>query len=421
MRALELAVLAAGSACAPSSLDVLDPTSTSLDAGAASVDGTSPYDATSEDGFADAPPPDAPAGDEGACSRGANGAPCTRSSQCCSGWCPLPGPPAPVCAAAVGCLAFGASCTFAGECCSLSCVARPDGVGTCADTPPCASAGATCSAGVDCCSGACAATKCAASSAPCKPAGEACGGPAECCGELCGPAGPGMMKRCGLLEGCRVEGEVCARSADCCTGLCVLDATSVGHCAALPACTENDHKTCTRQVGEACGGNDDCCSRSCQPLPGGPKVCVPASGCRAECETCGSGADCCSGVCGTGVSDFEARCQAAPSTCGADGEMCGGNADCCTPATCVPDPPPSGARRCRVATGDGACRPDGAPCALGAECCGGRCDPWADAGLVCGSSCLALGSACTSNGDCCAAAPLCVRVNGALVCAPGAP
>ena len=99
-----------------------------------------------------------------------------------------------------------------------------------------------------------------------------------------------------------------------------------------------------------------------------------------------------------------------------------GNGDRCPPATCVPDPPPSGAKRCRAPAGDGACHPDGAPCALGAECCGGRCDPSpTDAGLLCGSSCVAAGARARRARTAAPHAPLCLSVHGALVCAPGTP
>jgi hypothetical protein len=114
-------------------------------------------------------------------------------------------------------------------------------------------------------------------------------------------------------------------------------------------------------------------------------------------------------------------CQPATTLCGDDGEMCSGDPDCCAGETCVAEPAPSTAHRCRAASGDAACRSDGTACALPAECCGGHCVPGASGPLSCASSCTADGAECTFEGDCCAAGSACQAVVGSLVCAPRAP
>ena len=315
-------------------------------------------------------------------------------------------------AEAIGCLGDLSPCTFAGQCCSLACVPST-GDDTqrrqCSDTPTCAVAGAACTVGADCCEDVCMAVHCGSMPPPmCKPAGEACAGNPECCGQVCSGG------HCALLEGCRVQGEICGSSTDCCTAVCQIDAQSVGHCTPLPMCNENDHKGCTQQVGDICGGNPDCCSRECSMLADGVKRCVPAGGCRSQCELCSSNADCCSGVC-NGPDGSMGVCQPAP-TCGADGEMCGGNPDCCAGETCVKLPPPSMANRCEVPV-DGACRSEGSTCAVPSECCSALCLA-SSTGLSCASMCVADGNACTSDGDCCTTGSACMVVDGVLTCEP---
>jgi hypothetical protein len=185
-------------------------------------------------------------------------------------------------------------------------------------------------------------------------------------------------------------------------------------------CNENDHQMCTRQVGEICGGNNDCCSRQCTADSVGVKRCEPLGGCRAECELCFADDDCCSGVC-NGQETGQGICQPASAMCGSDGETCGGNPDCCAGSMCVQQPAPSGAHRCVAPSGDAACRTDGQSCAMPAECCGGHCVPSPAGQLECSSTCSPDGVACTSDGDCCAAGSTCQWIEGTLVCGRAVP
>jgi hypothetical protein len=410
-RVARLPILAAAAlslgACAPATLDVLEPG----DSG--------PTDATVDGPRDGAPSTDSPedqiASPDGASCRGlAVGATCAASADCCSGWCAESIPGVKVCAPTVGCLGVGSACSLAGECCSLACVPGDDGnQRTCGDLPTCSVAGGSCASGADCCSGVCMGGQCPPPPG-CRPAGEACGGNGDCCGQLCTDG------RCALLSGCRVKGDLCGASFDCCSSTCVLDMQGVGRCAPPPPCMTNDRMPCNAQVGDVCGGDGDCCSRDCELESDGVHRCVPLGGCQTECMLCVSGADCCSGVC-SGPDTGPSTCQPAASTCGAEGEICAANPDCCPGLTCPGGFSPTNPVRCEKAPADAACEPDGTACAIPAECCGGHCLVGPSGALVCGSMCVADGAACTSDGDCCATGSSCQAVYGSEVCAPLTP
>ncbi len=239
-------------ACTPASLEVLEP--------APLADGGRQTDATIEGGKDGGPPSDAsspdapvdavgdavlPGNEGGPCSGLEQDAACSASAQCCSGWCAASGA-SKACEPTVGCLGEPTTCTFAGQCCSLACVPGSGDTKArqCGDGPPCSIAGSPCTAAADCCSAVCMAGHCGMSPPRCRPAGETCMGNGDCCSTLCSAG------RCALLSGCRVQGEVCGSSSDCCSGACLLGPDSIGHCAALAMCTENDRQMCTRQVGE---------------------------------------------------------------------------------------------------------------------------------------------------------------------------
>jgi hypothetical protein len=393
--------------CEAGSVNVLEPSpSTAADASgdAFALDAPPSGDAEGEDG---APaPPDA----SGCVGPLAIGAACTASDACCSGLCALDPTSKLTCRPTTGCLGLTETCTFAGACCGLACVtsAIEGGGRTCVDAPLCGTAGAACRSAADCCSNVCSGS-CVAS-AGCRPAGEACAGNGDCCGGVCATASDGLQ-RCALLQGCRVEGEICGGAGDCCTGSCVQ-----GRCAALAACPGNDGP-CTRQVGEVCNGDNDCCSRQCRVSGDGTSRCVPAGGCRSECELCSTDADCCSGSCAASP-DGSKRCQAAG--CGSDGETCNDNGHSCPgrPNACYQDPPAVGPHRCHLEAPDASCAAPGSSCALPSECCSGRCTNEDGAAFTCAASCVSDGAPCTARSDCCGAFSDCLVLEGALVCAP---
>ena len=212
--------------------------------------------------------------------------------------------------AASRCLPVGGGCSFAAACCSLACrVAGADGALQCVAGPECAIAGTACSVATDCCGGHCMGGMCAPPPPPCHPGGETCGGPSGgpmggCCSGVCNG------QRCALAGACRPIGELCAIDSDCCSASCKMDPDHVGRCFALPMCTASDGKPCADQVGDLCNGPQDCCTHVCQPASDGVKRCLSAGGCSADCEVCSSNTDCCSGHCAAGPGpDAVLRCQ----------------------------------------------------------------------------------------------------------------
>ena len=342
---------------------------------------------------------------------------CTRSGDCCSGYCALDSLATLTCRPTPGCLGLGRSCTHASQCCSLYCSANDSGQGTCSESGLCAVLDQTCQNNADCCSNLCTNGRCADPGPPaCRVAGESCGTSADCCGQVCNTS-LDEGNRCQLLPGCRVNGELCAGGADCCTGTCNADKMGVYRCAGLGPCTMADNKGCTRAVGEVCKNSDECCTRVCIATTDGISRCAPAPGCRPECDLCQTNTDCCSGLCQTDAMGTY-RC-AATEGCQPEGEVCDKDGDCCQtakPTHCVEDPKGLKGKRCRLDVPAAECLGEKANCSLASRCCSGHCVPGSDPGFSCTTQCATEGQPCTSRSDCCMANADCIALQGQRAC-----
>jgi len=192
-------------------------------------------------------------------------------------------------------------------------------------------------------------------------------------------------------------------------------------------------------VGEACGNDEECCSRACRDDGTGYKSCRYLGGCRPFGELCRDDADCCNdavdsadGTCeifnpttGVGRCTNPPACAPAGEVCeGGTNECCPGNPDgkefclttaigvdrcfvselmCATEGSNCSDPSDCCSGVCEDGMcGALVCIADEQPCAFSDQCCSGICAPDSVTGeLVCSPACLPDGESCTADGDCC--------------------
>ncbi len=124
-----------------------------------------------------------------------------------------------------------------------------------------------------------------------------------------------------------------------------------------------------KNVGEACGGDDECCTAPCESgFCGG--TCTPDG---ADCTL---DEDCCNGLCELGV-------------CGGECRELG---ETCVPGQCCP---PLGCEGGLCTFSE--CLDDGAACGTDGECCSGVCDD----GVCGGGLCAPDGAPCFDSPECC--------------------
>jgi hypothetical protein len=276
-------------------------------------------------------------------------------------------------------------------------------------------------------------------------------GAGDCCSKNCVTNSGGPDGTCLPAYTCHAYYDVCFRNAECCSGVCDLSqaaAGAPGRCTQMPgACTQD---------GNPCAGSSNCCSRLCQDLGSGVKVCQPAAGCRMTGDYCDKTQACCGGspdalhplanpygvFCDTTGKDLNAprndsssqddfRCTNGVS-CNPPGNICGGSGatnasqNCCDGKKAVCKPDSNGIYRCfgggttgcptgYDASNPACCIPAQDPAALTTvsvcqfrdQCCGGApCVPDANGVLHCTAvtSCKAAGTTCAGVDDpsCCA-------------------
>jgi hypothetical protein len=144
--------------------------------------------------------------------------------------------------------------------------------------------------------------------------------------------------------------------------------------------------------GQACTGNGDCCSMTCDLTN---HTCAPnPTMCSAGGSSCANGTDCCSGSCVGNVCSAS-QCVSDNQTCGSDGECCSGM--CSSSKTCTPLNP--------------VCKTSGNTCAAGTDCCSGLCDASSHT-CTDSSYCVQNGDACAHDSECCGG--ICNAANGGI-------
>ena len=127
--------------------------------------------------------------------------------------------------------------------------------------------------------------------------------------------------------------------------------------------------TCCREVGQACGASNQCCSNNCSG------ACQPSASCNGD------------GICDAG--EDASGCPSDCPPCRDNGDACSFDAQCC-------------ANNCQGGVCTAACKNPGIGCSSDGECCSHVCT-----GGAC--SCLAEGEDCTAGGGCCSSS--CMAAN----------
>jgi hypothetical protein len=274
-------------------------------------------------------------------------------------------------------------------------------------------------------------------------------GAGDCCSKNCVSNTGGSAGTCVPAYTCHAYYDVCFRNEECCSGVCDLSQSNPGRCTQMPgACTQD---------GNPCAGSSNCCSRLCQDVGSGVKVCQPAAGCRMTGDYCDRTQACCGGspdalhpyndpygvFCDTaGKREYapyndpsaqdDFRCTNG-TACNPPGNICGGSGatnasqNCCDGKKAVCKPDSNGIYRCfgggstacpagYDANNPACCIPAQDPAALTTasvcqfrdQCCGGApCVPDETGVLHCTAtpSCQPAGTTCGGEGDtttCCA-------------------
>lgn len=225
----------------------------------------------------------------------AEGAPCTRTEQCCGFLNGASECGAPTGGDSVCCRAKGATCTQNEDCCNGDC---DRSTSTCGGTV-CASVGALCKNAFDCCSGRCGQDQHCEPNL-CSQEGFACSKPEECCVGLSCSAGV-----CSKGNVCRADGEACGEpgAPPCCDDRPCLVTDGKGLC-----------RDCLK-ASEPC---DPAASKCCGDLYCDPYKKLCGSRCTTQAGGCTADFECCSGKCETGA------CTCSTGFCVGDGDCCTG-------------------------------------------------------------------------------------------------
>jgi hypothetical protein len=250
-------------------------------------------------------------------------------------------------------------------------------------------------------------------------------GAGDCCSKNCVSNSGGSAGTCLPAFTCHAYYDVCFRNEECCSGVCDLSQSSPGRCTQMPgACTQD---------GNPCAGSSNCCSRLCQDLGSGVKVCQPAAGCRMTGDYCDRTQACCGGspdalhpyndpygvFCDTaGKRDYapyndpssqdDFRCTNGTS-CNPPGNICGGSGatnasqNCCDGKKAVCKPDSNGIYRC-FGGGSTSC-PTGYD-ANNPACCIATADP----------DHVGTANVCQFRDQCCGGAPCVPDASGVLHC-----
>jgi hypothetical protein len=240
----------------------------------------------------------------------------------------------------------------------------------------------------------CVAKSCAEVGAQCGTASDGCPGGTVDCGfcadaEVCGTS---VANVCGVSAACTSYGsDVCNIYNSCAPDVVTYLYGSVAACANRYAllCSmlvSEPQTTWTEAKAQSCGtalAQSSCENFLLSPFNGGPPICQPDPGPRADGADCIDSGQCASAYCRHVATSWCGTCAAR----GGAGATCAAFPDCQAGFACV-----GGACVTALATGQ-ACTTGGTQCALGLYCQAGTCQPALELNAVCsgaGAQCNVL-------------------------------